>query len=199
MSEPQRPTLTDGVVRLRAPRPADVRARMKLGNTPEIHHMFGADPDKVDQMTRHHAETWYQAQAAEPLAWVIEHKRRMIGALRLHSVSAWDARANLAIGILDPKLLGRGIGTRAAHLIVAHAFGALGLHRLGVRVLDYNARAVACFRKVGFADEGRVREASRVAGQWHDDILMGLLHTEYTPAVYDAEDSRKTISRKIPA
>lgn len=194
MSELQRPTLTDGVVRLRAPRPADVQARLKLGNTPEIYHMFGADPTKVGKITKAHAEQWYQAQAHDPLAWVIEHKRRMIGALRLHSVNSWNARASFAIGILDPKLLGQGIGARATHLLAAHAFGALALRRLSVRVLDFNARAIACCRKVGFVEEGREREAAFVAGTWHDEILMGLLHAEYTPAVYPSSKKPKASS-----
>ena len=83
-------------------------------------------------------------------------------------------------------------GTRATHLIATHAFGPLGLRRLSVRVLGYNARAVACFRKAGFVEEGRAREAAFVAGDWHDDILMGLLKTEYTPAVYDTPKRRKS-------
>ncbi len=193
---PKRPSLTDGVVRLRAPQPADLEARLKLGNTPDIHHMFGADPAKVAKISRDHAEKWYAAQAYEPMAWVIEHKGRMIGALRLHSVHTWDARADLAIGILDPKLLGKGLGTRAAHLIAAHAFGPLGLHRLSARVLDFNTRAIACYRKVGFIEEGRARQASFVAGAWHDDILMGLIQPDYAPPVYDTPKPAKPAQTK---
>ena len=199
MSATLRPDLTDGIVRLRAPKPGDVAARLKLGNTPEIHHMFGADPGAVAKITKDHAQKWYHAQISEPLAWIIEHKRRMIGALRLHSVNSWDARAGLAIGILAPEMLGKGLGTRATHLIAAHAFGPLGLRRLSVRVLGYNARAVACFRKAGFVEEGRAREAAFVAGGWHDDILMGLLKTEYTPAIYDAPKRRKPAEARTAA
>ncbi len=177
-----RPTFTDGPVRLRAPRPEDAAARFKLGNTPEIHHMFGADPATVQPITKAHATAWLQAQEAEPLAWIIDHRKRLAGALRLHSVDHHDRRANLAIGILNPKLLGKGIGTRAMHLIVAHAFGALGLHRLTLRVVDYNARAIAAYKKVGFVVEGREREAARVGDSWHDDVIMGLLAHDYAKA-----------------
>lgn len=179
MTQP-RPTLTDGPVRLRAPLAADAAARFKLGNTPEIHHMFGADPKTVQPITKAHASSWLHAQEVEPLAWVIDYRKRLIGGLRLHSLDHHDRRASLAIGILNPKMLGKGIGTRAIRLIVGHAFGALGLHRLTLRVVDYNARAIAAYKKVGFVIEGREREAARVGEAWHDDVIMGLLASDYT-------------------
>ncbi len=178
----QRPTLTDGPVRLRAPQAEDVAARFKLGNTPEIHHMFGADPATVQPITKAQATSWVHAQEVEPLAWVIDYRKRLAGALRLHSLDPHDRRASLAIGILNPKLLGKGIGTRAMHLIVAHAFGPLGLHRLTLRVVDYNDRAIAAYKKVGFLVEGRERESARVGDTWHDDMIMGLLASEYGKA-----------------
>lgn len=175
---PQRPTLTDGPVRLRAPRAEDAAARFKLGNDPDIHHMFGADPATVQPITKAHATTWLHAQQVEPLAWVIEYRKRLAGALRLHTVNHHDGRANLAIGILNPRLLGRGIGTSAVRLIVKHAFDVMGLHRLSLRVVAYNERAVAAYRKVGFVIEGREREAAKVGDTWHDDIIMGLLKSD---------------------
>ena len=178
----QRPVLRDGTIRLRPPKPQDVNARLRLGNTPEIHHMFGADPTQVPKITRAHAEKWLHAQEVEPLAWVIEYKRRMIGALRLHSLDYHDRRASLAIGILDPKLLGKGLGSRAMRLVSAHAFDTLGLHRLTLRVVAYNERAIAAYRKVGFVQEGREREAALVGDAWHDDVIMGLLASDLEQA-----------------
>ncbi|APE43481.1 hypothetical protein BOO69_08690 [Sulfitobacter alexandrii] len=175
MSTSQRPVLGDGVVRLRPPRAQDAVARLRLGNTPAIHHMFGADPATVPAMTRAQADRWLYAQEVEPWAWVIEHKRRMIGALRLHSYEAHHGRAALAVGILDSKMLGKGLGTRAISLVLPHAFGRLGLHRVSARVLSYNEAAIGAFRKAGFTEEGRARAATRVGDTWYDDVLMGVL------------------------
>ena len=119
MSRSNRPELSDGTIRLRAPEHRDIDARFKLGNTPEIHHMFGAELNAVPVMTKALAERWYETQLVEPLAWVIEHRGKMIGALRLHSLRPWDASADVAIGILAPKKLGKGLGTRALHLLAA--------------------------------------------------------------------------------
>ena len=62
---------------------------------------------------------------------------------------------------------------------MGYAFNVLKLHRLSVRVLEYNARAIRAYRKCGFVVEGREREAAFVDGVWHDDIMMGLLSNEY--------------------
>ncbi len=75
--------------------------------------------------------------------------------------------------------LGKGIGTQAIHLLLQHAFGELKLHRIGIRVLAYNTRAIRAYEKCGFVREGRERETAFVNGAWHDDIMMGLLATEY--------------------
>ncbi len=181
-SSSSRPTLKQGHLCLRGPRAQDAKARFKLGNTAAIHHMFGADPAYVFPITKAHATAWLNAQQVEPLAWIIEYRRRMIGAVRLHSVIPHLLRAEVAVGILDPKYLGKGIGTTAIRLLAAHAFGPLLLRRLSLRVVGYNTRAIAAFKKAGFVEEGREREAGCIAGVWHDDVIMGLLKSDAGPS-----------------
>ena len=53
--------LTAGDVMLRDATPLDVTARFALGNTPEIHAMFGADPGAVRDITPEAAEAWVQS------------------------------------------------------------------------------------------------------------------------------------------
>ncbi|MEX0285643.1 MAG: GNAT family N-acetyltransferase [Paracoccaceae bacterium] len=178
---PERPTLQGARVILRAPHPSDVAGRLALGNTPDIHRMFGADPAQTRPLTPEAAEAWVQAQIAEANAWVIEVDGTLIGALRLHTLNHADRNARLAIGILDADSLGQGLGTEAMRVIAAHAFGDMGLHRLSLRVLAFNERAIAAYRKVGFVDEGRERQSACIAGEWHDDLIMGLLASEFQP------------------
>lgn len=85
----------------------------------------------------------------------------------------------MAIGINNPALLGKGFGTEAITLLLRHAFEDIGLHRIGIRVLAYNKRAIRAYEKCGFTVEGRERETAYVKGSWHDDIMMGLLDREF--------------------
>lgn len=171
--------LSCGPVTLRRPNADDVASRLALGNRPDIHRMFGGDPADFRELTQDGAEAWVARLTAEKHGWVITFEGRLVGSIRLHSINPMDRRASLAIGILDPNALGQGIGTRAMRLVARHAFETLGLNRLSLRVLDFNARAIAAYEKVGFKLEGREREAAIIAGQWHDDLLMGLLAREF--------------------
>jgi RimJ/RimL family protein N-acetyltransferase len=166
-------------VTLRPPRAGDGAARLALGSSPEIHRLFGGSAAEFRQITADAAQAWEAAQIAEPFAWIIEVDGRLAGAIRLHSLNPVYARAMLAIGILDPACLGQGYGTQAMRLLAAHAFGAMGLHRLSVRVLDFNTRAIAAYLKVGFVEEGRERESALIDGVWHDDLMLGLLARDF--------------------
>lgn len=175
MTAQHKPELSGAHVILRAPRPEDVQARFKLGNTPEIQRMFGGDPSQTRPITETAAQAWVDSHAQDPLAWVIEVAGAMIGAIRLHSVNPADKRASIAIGILSEAHLGAGHGTDAMGALARHAFDEMGLHRLSCRVLAFNTRALAAYEKVGFVQEGVERQSALIGDIWHDDIIMGLL------------------------
>ncbi|MFK7877633.1 MAG: GNAT family N-acetyltransferase [Paracoccaceae bacterium] len=181
MTAQDKPTLIGPRVTLRAARDTDVQGRLELGNTPEIQAMFGADPKQLREITRDAAKAWVRNQMDEPHAWVIEVQTRLIGALRIHSINRADARASVAIGILDAHLLGQGYGTEAMQLLAKHAFENIGLHRLSCRVLAFNTRAIAAYEKVGFVQEGRERESACIGDAWQDDIILGLLPSDLKP------------------
>src|SRR5262249_48127688 len=98
---------------------------------------------------------------------------------RLDGVDLRDRRASLAIGIDDRTQLGKGLGSEAIALVLEYAFNVLNLHRVSVRVVDYNFRAIRAYQKCGFVIERRERESAFVDGIWHDDIMMAILDYEY--------------------
>jgi len=102
-----------------------------------------------------------------------------IGTIRLHGIVAADRRARLAIGIFDHRFWSRGYGSEAIRLLPGYAFNAMGLHRVDLRVLAYNTRAIRAYERCGFVREGSERESALVDGVWHDDIIMGILEHEF--------------------
>jgi RimJ/RimL family protein N-acetyltransferase len=178
MSDLNLPVLRGERVTLRRPRSEDFEARVKLGNDAEIFRMYGGSRNNMRPMTEEAARRWVQRLLDLDYAWIIE-VGTLIGQIRLDQVDLTDRRASLAIGIENRARLGVGLGTEAITLVVDYAFNVLKLHRLSVRVLDYNARAIRAYEKSGFVVEGREREAAFVDGVWHDDMMMGLLDREY--------------------
>jgi ribosomal-protein-alanine N-acetyltransferase len=174
-----RPVLGTGPVVLRPPQPTDVETRVGYGRHPEIIRMYGGVLEETGPLSREAAQRWYADACADPLSWVIEAGRRCVGVVRLHSLSEQDRRARLAIGLFHPDLLGHGIGTLATRLLLRHAFETMQLHRVDLRVLDFNRRAIRCYERCGFVREGVERESACIEGEWANDVLMGILEHEY--------------------
>jgi [ribosomal protein S5]-alanine N-acetyltransferase len=177
---PDAPTLRGPRLVLRAPRASDYAERLSLGRDPAIIRMFGGDSINLqgilstEDVTRSFAEI-----EGNPNAWVVEHDNRFLGTVKLHQFSQRDRRARLAIGLLDPTKLGCGYGQEAILLVLEHAFDVLELYRVDLRVLEYNERAIRCYLKCGFVEEGREREAALVDNKRYDDVLMGIFLHEF--------------------
>jgi RimJ/RimL family protein N-acetyltransferase len=92
----------------------------------------------------------------------------------------WKNRVgNLGITIGDKGYWGKGYGTEALQLLIRYGFNTLNLHRLNLDVYAFNERAQKCYRKVGFREEGKRREAIYINGAYHDLLTLGLLVDEW--------------------
>jgi [ribosomal protein S5]-alanine N-acetyltransferase len=180
------PILTGSTVRLRPPQLTDIADRQRCGRNSEFLRMVGADQPDDRPMTGIEARQWYEKLSNQPYTWIIEWQGRAIGHNRLHELDPRNRRARYYIGIFDPACWGLGLGTQATILVLAYAFDLLKLHRVDLRVLAYNQRAIRAYTKAGFVQEGVEREGAWIAGRWESDVWMSILEDEYR-ARYAAE------------
>lgn len=172
------PLLYSQTIRLRPARLADVSARFAIGPEPDDNlRLYGVDPATAKPFTMERAENWTRSLVDHPYAWVIE-RDGLLGSARLDRVDFVDRRASFAIGLLQSQNIGKGIGTEATRAVLTYAFLELKLHRVSLRVLAINERAIRAYEKCGFQVEGRERETAFLDGKWHDDLIMGLLEHE---------------------
>lgn len=173
------PDLIGVNVRLRPPHPDDRHERQRHGRHHEFLRMVGADVQQDSPMNEDDARKWYENQCKEPYLWIIEWQGCAVGTARLHSLDRQNRRARYAIGIFNPTCWGKGIGTEATELVLGYAFDTINLHRVDLRVLAYNQRAIRAYHKAGFVQEGIEREGAWIAGQWESDVYMSILEQEY--------------------
>jgi RimJ/RimL family protein N-acetyltransferase len=89
---------------------------------------------------------------------------------------ARHASVGISLGL---DAAGKGYGTDALRVLVDYAFTRRNLRRVHLIVVASNERAIASYRKVGFVEEGRRREHCWVRGAYVDEVLMGLLRSEW--------------------
>lgn len=70
---------------------------------------------------------------------------------------------------------GRGYGRAALALVLDHAFGALGAHRVWLDVKPANDRARRLYASLGFEEEGILRDALRTEAGYEPLVLMAKL------------------------
>ena len=81
---------------------------------------------------------------------------------------------------LPPRAFGRGLGTEATRLVLAHAFDTVGINRIELEVYDFNPRARRVYEKAGFVHEGTKRQALYWDGAWVDAHLMAMLAGDWS-------------------
>ncbi|MEZ4714554.1 MAG: GNAT family protein [Caldilineaceae bacterium] len=114
-----------------------------------------------------------------PTDWVIGFSGRCVGTAWLHSLRTVERQARYAIGIFGASVWNRGIGLEATRLVLAYAFETLHLHRVDLRVLAFNTRAIAMYQRAGFVIEGTERDGAWINGRWESDVWMSILEEEY--------------------
>ncbi len=188
MSDPDwsaKPTLVGDLVTLRPFREGDAEAMrdcfdaevLKLtGSVHSTAEARAAARLPLDEATR----SWYATRndQVDRLDLAVENRAGCcVGEVVLNDWEPGNQGCNYRM-LLGSRGRGRGLGTEATRLVLAHAFGVLGLHRVGLEYYAFNPRAGRVYTKAGFVEEGRRRDALRFDDQWTDAIVMGALAPE---------------------
>ena len=65
-------------------------------------------------------------------------------------------------------------------MLLDYSFNILNLNNIMLNVYAFNTRAIRCYRKIGFKEIGRRRQARRIQGKSYDIIYMDILAEEFT-------------------
>ena len=104
----------------------------------------------------------------------------LVGDALLWGIDPHNRSAHLGLA-LRPKFRGRGFGRDIVRVLCHYGFAVRGLHRLQVETLADNTAMVRAATRAGFLVEGTMRSAAWVTGAFVDEVILGLLASEYQP------------------
>ena len=127
-------------------------------------------------------EAWFQSISTSRTSRRYVARRRsddvFVGIFRIDRFDPLNRNALVGADVM-PELRGQGYAAEMFHYFFHYLFDECGLHRLALVTLETNAPAIALYRKLGFVEEGRERQAIFRDGRFQDLIAMGLLADEW--------------------
>lgn len=135
-------------------------------------------PVKQVKLDYHYNETMKEYKAGRELSWLMELKenRKVIGEIVLYDFLL-DLQADMGYR-LNKNYWGHGYATEAGQAIVKFAFETLKLERLQIRCFKNNPASVRIAQKLGFTQEGLIRNGV-ILNVITDYYIFGLLKDEY--------------------
>lgn len=131
-------------------------------------------------------EEWieFHRRQRDEIVWTIAGAKsdECLGHVGLYQIDHRVGCADFSIMIGHKPSWGQGIGRTVTSFVVAFAFDQLNLHRVQLRVLATNERAIHLYRTLGFKDEGCLRHAQYKNGEYIDVLQMAILEDEFVRA-----------------
>lgn len=103
----------------------------------------------------------------------------LIGSISLHNIDHLNRNAFIGIFIGEAEQRGKGKGSEAIRLILKYGFKTMNLHSINLTVHADNAAGIACYKKAGFRETGRLPEVVFIDGKYIDKIFMVILEDDF--------------------
>ncbi|AXK33445.1 N-acetyltransferase [Streptomyces armeniacus] len=167
------------LVRLRPMEPSDAEAMWRWSHDPEVMRWMSDGHRQSLHHVRQRLEERPRNAYGDVLYGIeVRADARLIGLVTLRDAEPETGRAELDLYLGEKDCWGRGYATDAMRTMCRYGFDKMRLHKITLTVVTENHAAHHVYRKVGFVDEGVLRQEFRRDGEWYDMYTMGLLEGE---------------------
>jgi ribosomal-protein-serine acetyltransferase len=176
-------------------------SRIAISDTSYLRPLVGADAPRLQELierNRDRLAAWFDWAAKQDLADTLAFLRAAeLQADRDEGFQAAVVRDGEVAGVvgfvavdrrlrstrigywLDREHEGRGTMTAAVRALVDHAMGAWKLNRVEIRAAVDNRRSRAIPERLGFRQEGVLRQAERVGDRYLDSVVYAMLAEDW--------------------
>jgi RimJ/RimL family protein N-acetyltransferase len=114
--------------------------------------------------------------------WFAKLDKKIIGSASLSGINEMMGIAEIGYGV-DEAFHGRGLGTLIAKMLVDKIFTETKLRKLIAYVHDKNLPSCRLLERIGFKKEGFLRKHYLINGKPENEVLYGLLRTDWKAGV----------------
>ena len=179
---PPFPLLETPRLRLREIVPADAAALFGIHGDADLMRWFGSDPlqDIADAQRLIGVFAGWRLLANPGVRWGLAAKDSgdLVGSVGLFGWNRGWRKCTLGYE-LARQAQGRGLMQEALQAAIAWGFEAMALNRIEALIHPDNRASLASARRLGFVEEGRLRQAGHWAGVYHDMLQHGLLRSDW--------------------
>src|SRR5215213_7962187 len=169
-------------INLRAVERQDAPLLYRWFNDPVVMDGWGwSAPARSMQTVTDQVEDWlaWEIVIGRPEALIAESLAGDPVGLIIVRTDRPEARSVELSLLVDADHWGQGFGFDITETTLEACFNGWGVHRIGVRVEEGNERALALYRRLGFKEEGRLRQAAFHDGRHADVLLFGQLAADW--------------------
>ncbi|GAB1468732.1 GNAT family protein [Candidatus Cloacimonadota bacterium] len=168
-------------IRLRALTSTDLPMTLAWHNQEDIVDMYAGHPFPVNHEME---QKWYDKVLTSNIPATVfgielTESLKLIGISILKDIDLLNRSAETAIYIGSISERGKGLSKEALNETLLFGFNNLGLHRIWLKVRNDNIAAYSLYKKIGFKDEGVLRDAAFKQGCYHDLSILSLLSSEF--------------------
>ncbi len=164
--------LENSLIKLRPISEKDTDNILRWRNSKEVKKFFCMQ----DDLTREEHEWWLKnrVQVGKVIQFIIVDKEleQDLGTVYIRDIDEQNKNGEFGIYIGEVQSRNKGIGTQAMELICDYAFKKLKLHKVYLRVLATNERAISVYKKNGFKEEGKFKDHLYVEDTGYQDLVF---------------------------
>jgi RimJ/RimL family protein N-acetyltransferase len=104
---------------------------------------------------------------------------KFVGTIKIDKINRTNNSGEIGLMIGEKKLWNKKIGEKACKVIIKYAFDVLKLNRIWGGTDEHNIAMQRLFLKIGFKQEGRMRQINFFEGKYSDNLQYAILREGY--------------------
>jgi len=119
-----------------------------------------------------------QYERNETVQFALMYRGAITGVVGFHRID-WLNRSTSIGYWIGEESQGLGLVTKSCSRVLDYSFGRMGLNRIEIRCATENAKSRAIPKRLGFKEEGLIRQAEWLYDHYVDHVVYGMLGLEW--------------------